>query len=230
MPRKKSGSETPRRRRGAAAEPERGRLLRILLHSPKDMAAGLIAFAALSAIVANALFLQRGPHPAPMFGAVVSPPTVLIVPNPLPRPRPAEADAMSLEPKATEPKLSESKLLDPRPVEPRPAEQTVVDPKVTDPLANLVKATTSVAPPANVPRPPAPIPGPGPIAGFRRVAAVQRALTEYGYGQLKPTGVVGSDTKDAIEKFERERKLPVSGQVSERLVRELAATIGRPIE
>ena len=228
MPRKKSGDdETPRRRRGAAAEPERGLLLRILLHSPKDMAAGLIAFAALSAIIANALFLQRGPHPAPMFGG---PPTLLVVPNPLPRPRPAEADAMSLEPKATEPKLSESKLFDPRPVEPRPAEQTVVDPRVTDPLANLVKATTSAAPPANVPRPPAPIPGPGPIAGFRRVAAVQRALTEYGYGQLKPTGMVGPDTKDAIEKFERERKLPVTGQVSERLVRELAAIIGRPIE
>jgi len=228
VPRKKSGDdETPRRRRGAA-EPERGLLLRILLHSPKDMAAGLLAFAALSAIIANALFLQRGPHPAPMFG--VGPPTVLVVPNPLPRPRPAEAGAMSPEPKATEPKPSESKLFDPRPAEPRPAEQTVVDPRVTDPLANLVKATTSAAQPVNVPRPPAPIPGPGPIAGFRRVAAVQRALTEYGYGQLKPTGTVGLDTKAAIEKLEHERKLPVTGQMSERLVRELAAITGRPIE
>lgn len=229
MPRKKSGDdETPRRRRGAAAEQERGLLLRFLLHRPKDMAAGLIAFAALSAIIANALLLQRGPHPAPMFGAVVSPPTNLVVPNPLPRPRPAEADAMSLEPKATESKLSESKMFDSRPVEPSPAEQTVVDPRVTDPLANLVKATTSTLQPANVPRPPAPIPGP--IAGFRRVAAVQRALTENGYGQLKPTGMVGPDTKAAIEKFERERKLPVTGQVSEHLIRELAAIIGRPIE
>ena len=42
----------------------------------------------------------------------------------------------------------------------------------------------------------------------RRVAAVQRTLTEYGYGQLKPTGTVGSDTQAAIQKFERERKLP----------------------
>jgi peptidoglycan hydrolase-like protein with peptidoglycan-binding domain len=62
------------------------------------------------------------------------------------------------------------------------------------------------------------------------VAAVQRALTEYGYGQLKPTGTVGPDTKAAIEKFEHERKLPVTGQMSERLVRELAAITGRPIE
>ena len=66
--------------------------------------------------------------------------------------------------------------------------------------------------------------------GSRRVAAVQRALTEYGYGQLKPTGTVGSDTQAAIQKFERERRLPVTGQVSDRLVRELAAMIGHPID
>ena len=63
-----------------------------------------------------------------------------------------------------------------------------------------------------------------------RVAAVQRALTEYGYGQLKPTGTVGSDTQAAIGKFERARKIPVTGQVSDRLVRELGAMIGRPID
>jgi len=66
--------------------------------------------------------------------------------------------------------------------------------------------------------------------GSRRVAAVQRALTEYGYGQLKPDGVAGSDTQAAIQKFERARKLPVTGQVSDRLMRELAAMIGHPIE
>jgi peptidoglycan hydrolase-like protein with peptidoglycan-binding domain len=64
----------------------------------------------------------------------------------------------------------------------------------------------------------------------RRVAAVQRALTEYGYGQLKPTGTLGPDTQAAIAKFERERKLPVTGQISDRLVRDLAATTGHPID
>lgn len=62
------------------------------------------------------------------------------------------------------------------------------------------------------------------------MAAVQRALAEYGYGQLKPTGTIGPDTHAAIEKFERERKLPVTGQLSDRLVRELAAVIGHPVE
>jgi hypothetical protein len=211
-----------RRRRGAVAveaNAERGFFMRILLRSPKDMLAGAVAFAAISAIIANALFLQAGRHPSPMFGSVVAIPAAALAPaNPLPRPRPVEADSSLLEPKLAEPK---------------PAE-----PKAADPLANLVKATSAapVAPPTIV-RPPAPIPASSrtetiansaPIS--RRVAAVQRALTEYGYGQLKPTGTVGSDTQAAIQKFERERKLPMTGQMSDRLVRELTAMIGRPID
>jgi hypothetical protein len=195
--------------------------MRILLHSPKDMVAGALAFAAVSAIIANALFLQAGRHPSPMFGSVVVMPVAALAPaNPLPRPRPMEADTST----------PELKLAEPKPVE-KPAE-----PKSADPLTNLVKAT-SAAPvaPANVLRPPAPIPASSRAetiasSGSRRVAAVQRALTENGYGQLKPTGTVGSDTQAAIQKFERERKIPVSGQMSDRLVRELTAVTGHPID
>jgi len=173
-----------------------------------------LAFTAVSAIIANALFLQAGRHPAPMFSSVITMPVVASAPaNPLPRPRPAEADVFQPESKPMEPKAA-------------------------DPPANLVK-TTSAAPalPASVPRPPAlvPVSSHGDAAaisgpGARRVAAVQRALTEYGYGQLKPTGVVGSDTQAAIQKFERARKLPVTGQLSDRLVRELTGMIGHPID
>jgi hypothetical protein len=214
----------PRRRRGASAVAvdavaERSLAMRILLHSPKDMVAGALAFAAVSAIVANALFLQAGRHPAPMFGSVVAMPAVALTPanptpaNPLSRPRPVEADTSQSEPKPAEPKAA-------------------------DPLANLVKTTSAVpVVPTTVPRPPVPIPVSSrsdavAISGapLRRVAAVQRALTEYGYGQLKPTGAVGSDTQAAIQKFERARKLPVTGQMSDRLVRELTAMIGHPID
>src|SRR5665213_788933 len=212
----------PRRRRGARAveveaDAERGLVMRMLLHSPKDMVAGALAFAAVSAIVANALFLQSGHHPSPMFGSVVMmPPAELAASSPLPRPRPVEANAVSEPRPAAEPKLAE--------------------PKLADPLTNLVKATAPAAPPATatVPRPPASIPVSHAEASANsaahRVAAVQRALTEYGYGQLKPTGTVGSDTLAAIQKFERDRRIPVSGQVSERLVRELSAMIGHPID
>jgi len=230
----------PRRRgaRAVAAEAgaERGLAMRILLHSPKDMVAGALAFAAVSAIIANALFLQTGHHPAPMFGSVVvMPPPALASASPLPRPRPAEADAMLSEPRAAEPRAAEPRVVEPRVVEARPAERPA-EPKPADPLGNLVKATSATpAAPSNVMRPPAPVPVASRAeaiasAGSRRVAAVQRALTEYGYGQLKPTGTVGSDTQAAIQRFERERKIPVTGQMSDRLVRELSAAIGHPVE
>ena len=68
------------------------------------------------------------------------------------------------------------------------------------------------------------------LATDPQVMAVQRALSSYGYGQIKPTGVYDPETRAAIERFERERKLPVTGQVSDRLTRELTALTGRPLD
>src|ERR1700724_544957 len=213
------------------------------MSSPKNMVAALRAFAATSAIIANALFLQTGPHPAPMFGSVVMiPQASSTVASPLPRPRPADADALLsesrlAETRISEPRFPESRVVEPRPVESKPtefrtAESKTVEPKAADPLTNLVKTPGAGAPGYwTVPPPPAPIPpAPGPTVGSRRVAAVQRALTEYGYGQLKPTGTIGPETQAAIQKLERERKLPMTGQVSDRLVHELSTVIGRPVE
>jgi Putative peptidoglycan binding domain len=246
----------PRRRRGAAAAveetAERGLAMRILLHSPKDMVAGAIAFAAVSAIIGNAIFMQAGRHPSPMFGGSVGVPAVALAPvSPLPRPRPVEADAKPPETRSPEAKSVEAKSIEARSVEAksldvrslevrsesRPVEAKPPESRAADPLANLVKATgtssvASNAAAANVMRPPAPIPSTRSdlTTSSHRVASVQRALTEYGFGQLKPTGTVGSDTQAAIQKFERDRKLPVTGQMSDRLVRELTAMTGRPID
>jgi hypothetical protein len=215
--------EKPRRRRRSAkaaaieAVEERGLMMRIFLHSPKDVVAGLIAATAICAIITNALFLQAGRHPSPMFGSVVTlPAPQAVVASPLPRPRPVvEADPQ-----------------DTRQVEARGADARNADARNADALTNLVVKSTSApaTTPANVARPPAPIPATAQSAGARRVAAVQRTLTQYGYGQLKATGAVGADTQAAISKFERDRKLPVTGQMSDRLVRELTAMIGHPID
>jgi hypothetical protein len=242
--------------------------MRVLLHSPKDTLACALAFTAVSAIVANALFLQAGRHPSPMFGSVVTMPVAgSPAAGPLPRPRPVVADETAFEPRPNEPKSFEPKPSEPkrpearvaeakpfeakpfearplearpvetRPVETKPLEPRTAEPKAADPLAGLVKATSGPAPAASsgVLRPPASIPvsthyDATAASGPRRVAAVQRALTQYGYGQLKPTGTAGSDTQAAIRKFERDRRLPVTGHISDRLVRELAAMIGHPID
>ena len=237
MPRRiDDDDEMPRRRRRGAkaaaieAEEERGLVMRIFLHSPKDMLAGLLAAAAICAILANALFLQAGRHPSPMFGSVVTlPAPQAAVVSPLPRPRPVELRAGRAEPPEIRP--VEVRGADPKHVEIRSADPRG-DSKNPDPMANLVVKSTGAptAAPANVARPPAPIPATAQSAGARRVAAVQRALTQYGYGQLKPTGAVGADTQAAISKFERDRKLPVTGQMSDRLVKELTAMIGHPID
>jgi hypothetical protein len=67
------------------------------------------------------------------------------------------------------------------------------------------------------------------IASPARVMAVQRALSDFGYGQIKVTGTLDDPTSAAIERFERDHKLPVSGRLSDRLLTELAAMTGRPI-
>jgi len=216
-----------RRRRGAKAaaietEQQRGLMLRMFLHSPKDVVAGLLAAAAICAIVANALFLQAGRHPSPMFGSVVTLPGPQAAVSPLPRPRPVE---LVTDPPAIGP-------VEARGADPKNADSKNADPKNPDPMSNLVVRSTGATGPAaaNAARPPAPVPATAQSAGARRVAAVQRALTQYGYGQLKPTGAVGADTQTAIAKFERDRKLPVTGQMSDRLVKELTAMTGHPID
>jgi hypothetical protein len=230
--------EKPRRRRRSAkaaaieAEEERGLMMRIFLHSPKDVVAGLIAATAICAIITNALFLQAGRHPSPMFGSVVTlPAPQAVVASPLPRPRPVvEADPQDT--RQVEARGADARQADSRNADSRNADVRNADARNADALTNLVVKSTSApaTTPANVARPPAPIPATAQSAGARRVAAVQRTLTQYGYGQLKATGAVGSDTQAAIAKFERERKLPVTGQMSDRLVRELSAMVGHPIE
>jgi len=70
---------------GAALRPAR-----IVLTHPREVLAGLILLAASTAITVNALGLQRGPHPAPLFSPMrVAPP----VQAPIPPARPVQSQA-----------------------------------------------------------------------------------------------------------------------------------------
>lgn len=102
-----------------------------------------------------------------------------------------------------------------------------------DPQQRLQPANAATpVPPAVAPQP-APARRDDPIADLispsPRVAAVQRALSDYGYGQIRPNGMLDDNTAAAIEKFEREHKLPVTGQISDRLVSELGTMVGHPL-
>ena len=103
----------------------------------------------------------------------------------------------------------------------------------TDSLKPLVTGT---------PARPIAAPAPQPVAARRndaitelidpssRIAAVQRALAEYGYGPVKASGILDDATSAAIAKFERDHNLPNSGRVSDRLVKELTAMVGHSID
>ncbi len=108
--------------------------------------------------------------------------------------------------------------------------------------SQLADSRPQPAEPTTPAHPAAAMPAPQPVSVRRndpiadligpspRVAAVQRALSEFGYGQIKPSGILDDATSAAIEKFEREHKLPVTGRITDRLVSGLTAMVGHPIE
>jgi len=74
-------------------------MLRFLVRHRRDVLGGLAAVAAVTLILVNGLFMQSGPHPAPMFAikplpVVSNEPTGAV----LPRPRPVAAEAARLDP------------------------------------------------------------------------------------------------------------------------------------
>ena len=74
-----------------------------------------------------------------------------------------------------------------------------------------------------------PVP-PAIIEPNKAVLGAQRALNKLGYGPIKPDGLAGPGTRQAIERFERDRKLPVTGEPSGRTGRELATASGIPLD
>jgi peptidoglycan hydrolase-like protein with peptidoglycan-binding domain len=70
----------------------------------------------------------------------------------------------------------------------------------------------------------------GPLERPETVAAVQRALTRLNYGPLKDDGQFGTGTRAALDRFEKDRKLPGRGENPARVLRELALASGVAIE
>src|SRR5262249_42186780 len=141
--------------------------------------------------VINALYLQPGPHPAPIFA--IAPPPVVVATSTEAEP-PVRLHAPVAEIVRSEPS--------PMPVKP-PAVAHAAAP-ARDPIGSLINSSRPVGP-------------------------IQRALSEFGYGPLETNGTLGPNTRAAIERFERDHKMPVTGHVSDRLIRELSSMTGKPL-
>jgi peptidoglycan hydrolase-like protein with peptidoglycan-binding domain len=221
--------------------------------NPRDtIALGVVAIA-VGAILINALHLQPGPHPAPIFKIRPRPvastepaPTLASLRAPH---APARPDAVGSTGRPRAELLADiQRELAKRNFYDGPADG-ISGPKTDGAVRDFIQAAglkiaaepteeflrTLARSPVKAPAARGAQGRTDPIAELiepspRRVLAVQRALAEAGYGQIKPTGAYGPETRTAIEKFERERKLPITGQISDRLVRELAALTGEPLE
>lgn len=121
-------------------------------------------------------------------------------------PQPAQQVANATPPAAKPPAP-----LPAEPVKPEPRHVEAAPPRdaIGDMIRNPGDTTASVTPHAD--------------KTDKSVMQAQRALAKLGYGPLKPDGQMGGATRAAIEKFERDRKLPVTGEAAGRTLRELAA-------
>lgn len=210
-----------------------------------------MATVGVATIFINALFLQHGPHPAPIFATKAA--AVQDMPVVLPRPRVAEP----VVPPALAPAArSQAQIVgdiqrelnrkgfydgavdgiwgartDMAARDFAQAAGLKIGTEASEALLHAIVTSTAKA----SGKVPAPVPVHNDpiaelIAPTKQVLAVQRALSDFGYGQIKATGVSDPATQAGIEKFERDRKLPVTGQMSEQLIRELSAMTGRPLE
>ena len=191
-------------RRRSAKKEERAPLWRRVLRSVGGLrlmlALGFCGVVAIGVPV-NALWMQDGPHPAPLFHfnkerAETKPVTVAAREIPLPRPRPASLGAAS----------------------PEPASPAAVKAETTKPATKAFDAIAQLLSGGTAPRTEA-------AEKDKTVVFAQRALAKLGYS-LHQDGVFGGTTRQAIEKFERANGMPVTGELSRKILHKLSAKSG----
>jgi hypothetical protein len=167
--------------------------------------AGTLLVGLIIAICINALLLQQGHHPGPLFHKSVT----------LPVSAPQRAVPQTA---ATGPMVPAGALRDPisQLLQSSPAiseADKAARPRRQDPISQFLKSEATPA---------APEPS-------KTVFAAQSALVKLGF-VLKPDGIAGSATRQAIEQFERDHGLPARGELSPKILHELAAQSGIRIE
>lgn len=236
----------------------------------------LVSLAALGVglgVIANALYLQPGRHPAPLFagagagdaaraaqqaqaaanphassGVLASSAPVALPPISTQRAQqranaPLDPQPMTSAPAALQPTQTASTP----PAQPRQqtnaqsnaqtnaqsnvqaqanaAQARAPQAKPADPIGALIRGDAPAV--VNASLQPTVVSAADPLQA-RRILATQRALDRLGF-QVASDGVLGPGTRAAIQRFERERDLPVTGDLSPRTLRALAARSGVPI-
>jgi hypothetical protein len=226
------------------------RALAFAWRHPLEIAISIGLAAAASAIIWNALALQTARHPAPLFSPRGQP--RLEMPAPLPPTRPG----MAVQDPAPPLTFAPGPISQPAPAvivpPPRPAIRDAVGEVIRNSEASRggepsAQPKSAPVPLAAIAKPPAardaigdlirlgePAPIPPGYVGkpepTRLVATGQRALAKLNYLSSKSDGIMGPETRQAVERFERDRRLPVTGEFGPRTARELAAQSGIAVE
>ncbi|WP_374307726.1 peptidoglycan-binding protein [Methylocella sp.] len=215
-----SGPRPSRARRGGGRKKSSPRGAGRAKKRAAAIALGLVCVGALAGILVNALALQKTRHPAPLFAkaAPERPAPVAVAPAPLPAPRPQPVVAAR---EAEEPRAEA------RPEEKKPEEKRAKPPAASeapahDPISDLIR--TGAPPRETSPAREAAAP-----AVSKTVMAAQKALVKLGF-VLKADGVMGASTRQAIERFERDRGRKSNGDLTGAAARALSAESGVAIE
>ncbi|MGL4439659.1 MAG: peptidoglycan-binding protein [Bosea sp. (in: a-proteobacteria)] len=188
-------------------------------------------------IVINSLAFQRQDSPRYLVGEQVASqsravPTIAVIPVPPVRPAELAASPVRIQGASQVPVVSAGTSPAVRQGSTAPAARDQQGAR--DPIGDLIRsgqvAGSPVASDASraatvvnaVPARPA--------ADNRPVIAAQRALNRVGVGPVKADGVFGEETRAALERFERERRIPVTRDLSPRTLRELTAASGIRME
>ena len=161
--------------------------------------AGAALTAVLTGIVVNALTLQHERHPAPFF----APRAIGIAPpNPAATasPPPAPAAAFKPEDSATVPVLPPQ-----RPISLTAGDNPTPPARHVDAIGDILREDVAKG-------------------SQKEILAAQTDLIKLGYS-LHADGVANTATQTALREFERAHSLPVSTEVTPRLLKHLAAAV-----
>jgi hypothetical protein len=176
------------------------RIFGLVLRNPRDSLCAVALVLAVTAIVANGLYLQPGRHPAPIFA---------IRPLPVMSDEATASAGLRRRPDAAPPKPEPASKPEPAPKDsiplPRPRTQSATAAVRSDAAAD-----------ANGPS--------------WQVSAVQRTLNQAGYGPIKVSGILDDSTREGIARFERDHNLPITGQNTPRVRHALGAATGRLLD
>ncbi len=165
---------------------------------PPRLLVGAVLSALLAGIGVNALVLQRERHPAPLFHPapqkVAAPAPAAPAPAaPAPPPPPAAA--------AASPREAPPAVDAPSPPPARPSPTDAAAPRANDGIGAFLR-------------------GDAPADDSHLIFAAQTALAKLGY-PVKADGAQGSATDQALREFERAHGLPITTEITPRLVKQL---------